>query len=40
MLSKYSGHLFEYDGVEMRIVNDDAVIGVVNDPTKIARAHT
>ena len=40
MLSKYSGHRFEYDGVEMRIVNDDAVIGVVNDPTKIARART
>ena len=40
MLSKYSGHRFECDGVEMRIVNDDAVIAVVSDPTKIARAST
>tara|TARA_A100001011_G_scaffold291977_1_gene303620 strand:+ start:2368 stop:2745 length:378 start_codon:yes stop_codon:yes gene_type:complete len=40
MLSKYSGHRFECDGCEMRIVNDDAIIGVVSDPTKIARAHT
>ena len=39
MISKYSGHRFEFDGIEMRIVNDDAIIGVVNDPTKIARAH-
>jgi len=39
MVSKYSGHRFECDGVEMRIVNDDAIIGVVSDPTKIARAH-
>jgi len=38
MLSKYSGHRFECDGAEMRIVNDDAVIAIVSDPTKIARA--
>tara|TARA_Y100000401_G_C8263657_1_gene194633 strand:- start:128 stop:505 length:378 start_codon:yes stop_codon:yes gene_type:complete len=40
MLSKYSGHRFECDGVEMRIVNDDAIIAIVKDPTKIARATT
>ena len=39
MISKYSGHRFECEGVEMRIVNDDAIIAVVNDPTKIATAH-
>ena len=39
MLSKYSGHRFECDGSEMRIINDDAIIGVISDPTKIARAH-
>ena len=39
MLSKYAGHRFECSEVEMRIVNDDAIIAVVSDPTKIARAH-
>jgi len=39
MLSKYAGHRFECEGSEMRIINDDAIIGVISDPTKIARAH-
>ena len=39
MLSKYSGHRFECSETEMRIVNDDAILAVVSDPTKIARAH-
>tara|TARA_X000001382_G_scaffold129004_1_gene119991 strand:- start:712 stop:1089 length:378 start_codon:yes stop_codon:yes gene_type:complete len=38
MVSKYAGHRFEYDRVEMRILNDDAVLAVVDDPTKISRA--
>ena len=39
MLSKYAGHRFECSETEMRIVNDDAILAVVSDPTKIARAH-
>ena len=39
MLSKYAGHRFECSATEMRIVNDDAILAVVSDPTKIARAH-
>lgn len=38
MISKYSGHRFEFDGVEMRFINDDAVLATVNDPTKVSRA--
>ena len=38
MLSKYAGHRFEYDGCEMRILNDDAILAVVDDPTKVSRA--
>jgi co-chaperonin GroES (HSP10) len=38
MVSKYAGHRFEYDGVEMRILNDDAILAVVSDPTKVSRA--
>ena len=38
MVSKYSGHRFEFDGVEMRILNDDAILAVVEDPTKVSRA--
>ena len=38
LLSKYSGHRFECDNVEMRLVNDDSVLAVVSDPTKISRA--
>ena len=40
VLSKYVGHRFEYDGVEMRIINDDSVLAVIKDPTKISRANT
>ena len=39
MLSKYAGHRFECSDTGMRIVNDDAILAVVSDPTKIARAH-
>lgn len=38
MVSKYAGHRFEFDGVEMRILNDDAILAVVDDPTKVSRA--
>ena len=38
MVSKYAGHRFEYDGVEMRILNDDAILAVVTEPTKVSRA--
>ena len=38
LLSKYSGHRFECDNVEMRLVNDDSVLAVVSDTTKISRA--
>lgn len=38
MVSKYAGHRFEYDGTEMRIMNDDAILAVVDDPTKVSRA--
>ena len=38
LLSKYSGHRFECDNVEMRLVNDDSILAVVTDPTKISRA--
>jgi chaperonin GroES len=38
MVSKYAGHRFEYDGCEMRILNDDAILAVVDDPTKVSRA--
>ena len=38
LLSKYSGHRFECDNVEMRLVNDDSILAVVSDPTKISRA--
>ena len=39
MFGKYAGHRFECSETEMRIVNDDAILAVVSDPTKIARAH-
>lgn len=38
MVSKYSGHRFDYDGIEMRLMNDDAILAVVDDPTKVSRA--
>jgi len=38
MVSKYAGHRFEFDNVEMRILNDDAILAVVEDPTKVSRA--
>ena len=38
MVSKYAGHRFEYDGVEMRILNDDAILAVVTEPTKVSMA--
>jgi len=40
LLSKYSGHRFEYDNTEMRIVNDDSILATVSDPTKVSRAST
>ena len=38
LVSKYAGHRFEYDGAEMRILNDDAILAVVDDPSKVSRA--
>ena len=38
MVSKYAGHRFEYDGEEMLILNDDAILAVVDDPSKVSRA--
>ena len=38
LVSKYAGHRFEYDGEEMRILNDDAILAVVDDPSKVSRA--
>ena len=38
MISKYSGHRFEFDGTEMRFINDDAVLATVSAPTKVSRA--
>jgi len=39
VLSKYTGHRFEYDGCELRLINDDSVLAVVEDPTKVSRAN-
>ena len=39
LVSKYSGHRFEYEGCELRLINDDSVLAVVSDPTKISRAN-
>ena len=38
LISKYSGHRFEYDNVEMRLLNDDAILATLDDPTKVSRA--
>ena len=38
LVSKYSGHRFEYDNVEMRLINDDAILATLEDPTKVSRA--
>tara|TARA_X000001382_G_scaffold35382_1_gene23338 strand:- start:7209 stop:7589 length:381 start_codon:yes stop_codon:yes gene_type:complete len=38
LLSKYTGHRFEYEGAELRIINDDSVMAVISDPTKVSRA--
>ena len=40
LISKYSGHRFEYDNVEMRLLNDDAILATLDDPTKVSRATT
>ena len=37
LISKYSGHRFEYDNVEMRLLNDDAILATLDDPTKVSR---
>jgi len=37
VLSKYTGHRFEYDHCEMRLINDDSVLATVEDPTKVSR---
>ena len=39
LLSKYTGHRFEYDGIELRLINDDSVLAVISDPTKVSRAN-
>ena len=38
MVSYYAGHRFEFDGIEMRILNDDAILAVVDEPSKVSRA--
>tara|TARA_Y100001938_G_scaffold149577_1_gene236870 strand:- start:3836 stop:4213 length:378 start_codon:yes stop_codon:yes gene_type:complete len=40
LISKYSGHRFEYDNVEMRLINDDSVLATVSNPTKVSRANS
>jgi co-chaperonin GroES (HSP10) len=40
LVSKYSGHRFEYDNIEMRLLNDDAILATLDDPTKVSRATT
>ena len=40
LISKYSGHRFEYDNVEMRLLNDDAILATLDDPTKVSGATT
>mgnify|MGYP003112556992 FL=1 len=35
LTGKYVGLKFKYDGEEYAIINDDEVVGVVPDPTKI-----
>jgi len=38
ILSKYTGHRFEYEGTEMRLINDDSVLATVDQPTKVSRS--
>lgn len=37
MIGKYNGNRFMYEGVEMRLINDDEFIATVADPTKVKR---
>ncbi len=39
IISKYTGHRFEYDGVDMRLINDDSVLATVDEPTKVSRSN-
>lgn len=36
MISKFAGHAFKDDGEEFRILNDDEIIAVVDDPQAIS----
>lgn len=38
VLSRHAGSRFIYDGVEYRLINDDSVLGVVEDPSLASRA--
>jgi co-chaperonin GroES (HSP10) len=37
ILSSYAGTRFKVQGMEFRIINDDTVLAVVDDPRRIAR---
>ena len=39
LISKYSGHRFEFEDIEMRLINDDSVLATVSNPTKVSRAN-
>lgn len=38
ILSSYAGTRFKVQGMEFRIINDDTVLAVVDDPRRISRA--
>lgn len=35
MIGKHAGHRFKYDGEEYRMINDDEVVALIDDPTKV-----
>ena len=39
LIIKYSGHRFEFEDIEMRLINDDSVLATVSNPTKVSRAN-
>ena len=36
MIGKFAGHSFKEDGEEFRILNDDEVIAIIDDPSSIS----
>ena len=37
MVGKFTGSRFNYEGEELRLINDDQVIGTVDDPEAVTR---